>query len=97
MVGEDLGFGAVAVEGGLVVAEEDGEDVEDVGGVGAGDTALTAGPARWGVGQEQFVWIRTASPFDAFACSACAGARIRVLLALSCPPADAGRALGRGV
>ena len=33
VVGKDLGFGAVEVEGGLVVKEEDGEDVEDVVGV----------------------------------------------------------------
>ena len=33
VVGEDLGFGAVRGEGGLVVAEEDGEGVEDVDGV----------------------------------------------------------------
>ena len=61
VVGKDLGFGAVEVEGGLVVAEEDGEDVEDVVGVGAGagDKALTGGLVRRGVGQEQFARIRT--------------------------------------
>ena len=32
MVGEDHGFGAVEAEGGFVVAADDGEGVEDVGG-----------------------------------------------------------------
>ena len=32
MVGEDHGFGAVVAEGGFVVAANDGEGVEDVGG-----------------------------------------------------------------
>ena len=32
-VGEDHGFGAVVAEGGFVVAADDGEGVEDVGGV----------------------------------------------------------------
>ena len=36
VVGEDHVFGAVVAEGGLVVAADDGEGVEDVGGVGAG-------------------------------------------------------------
>ena len=35
VVGEDDDFGAVVAEGGLVVAADDGEGVEDVGGVGA--------------------------------------------------------------
>ena len=33
VVGEDHGFGAVVAEGGFVVAADDGEGVEDVGGV----------------------------------------------------------------
>ena len=37
VVGEDHIFGAVVAEGGLVVAADDGEGVEDVGGVGAGE------------------------------------------------------------
>ena len=36
-VGEDHGFGAVVAEGGFVVAADDGEGVEDVGGVVAGE------------------------------------------------------------
>ena len=32
VVGEDHGFGAVVAEGGFVVAADDGEVVEDVGG-----------------------------------------------------------------
>ena len=35
--GEDHGFGAVVAEGGLVAAADDGEGVEDVGGVVAGE------------------------------------------------------------
>ena len=34
---EDHGFGAVVAEGGLVVAADDGEGVEDVGGIVAGE------------------------------------------------------------
>ena len=37
VVGEDHVFGAAVAEGGLVVAADDGEGVEDVGGVGAGE------------------------------------------------------------
>ena len=37
MVGEDHVFGAVVAEGGFVVAADDGEGVEDVGGVFAGE------------------------------------------------------------
>ena len=37
VVGEDHGFGAVVGEGGFVVAAEDGEGVEGVGGVLAGE------------------------------------------------------------
>ena len=37
VVGEDRGFGAVVGEGGFVVAADDGEGVEDVGGVLAGE------------------------------------------------------------
>ena len=33
VVGEDHGFGTVVAEGGFVVAADDGEGVEDVGGV----------------------------------------------------------------
>ena len=36
-VGEDHGFGAVVAEGGFVVAADDGEGVEDVGGGVAGE------------------------------------------------------------
>ena len=36
-VGEDRGFGSVVAEGGFVVAADDGEGVEDVGGVLAGE------------------------------------------------------------
>ncbi len=37
VVGEDHIFGAVVAEGGFVVAADDGEGVEDVGGVCAGE------------------------------------------------------------
>ena len=37
MVGEDHGFGTVVAEGGFVVAADDGEGVEDVVGVCAGE------------------------------------------------------------
>jgi len=37
VVGEDHVFGAVVAEGGFVVAADDGEGVEDVGGVFAGE------------------------------------------------------------
>ena len=37
VVGEDHVFGAVVAEGGSVVAADDGEGVEDVGGIGAGE------------------------------------------------------------
>ena len=37
VVGEDHGFGAVGAEGGFVVAADDGEGVEDVVGVVAGE------------------------------------------------------------
>ncbi len=37
VIGEDHVFGAVVAEGGLVVAADDGEGVEDVGGVCAGE------------------------------------------------------------
>ena len=37
VVGEDHGFGAVVGEGGFVVAADDGEGVEDVGVVFAGE------------------------------------------------------------
>ena len=37
MVGEDHGFGAVVAEGGFVAAADDGEGVEHVGGVLAGE------------------------------------------------------------
>ena len=37
VVGEDHGFGAVVAEGGFVVAADNGEGVEDVGGVCAGE------------------------------------------------------------
>ena len=37
MVGEERGCGAVVGEGGFVVATDDGEGVEDVGGVLAGE------------------------------------------------------------
>ena len=37
VVGEDHVFGAVVAEGGFVVAADDGEGVEDVGGVCAGE------------------------------------------------------------
>jgi len=37
VVGEDHLFGAVGAEGGFVVLADDGEGVEDVGGVGAGE------------------------------------------------------------
>ena len=36
-VGEDHGLGAVVAEGGFVVAADDGEGVEDIGGVVAGE------------------------------------------------------------
>ena len=53
VVGEDHGFGAVVAEGGFVVAADDGEGVENVGGVCAGEAVevevegVEAGARRW--------------------------------------------------
>ena len=51
MVGEDHGFGAVVGEGGFVVAADDGEGVEGVGGVLAGEAVEGGSRGRRGRGR----------------------------------------------
>ena len=97
-VGDDHCFSAVVAEGGFVASADDGEGVEDVGGVFTGEAGeADRRMARWGGWLNLIARNLADSLFDALAFPLYACARIRALRLLSCPRSVAGRVLGRGV